>query len=222
MAVFMILALISSEYGQKELSAKEEKKMASIPVIARNISLGLCIALLLINLGQLAAINTVNKAANSGSSEKFMDALKVGAMLDFTNDMSYKTSYITAYSTDLPKSYFEQSQNYAEDLKAHNSFETLTQLVNYYLKIGANEEAYKTLNNRLALMRYDATAWNDTFDFYRVNMENFKSINNEKEVNLILKYAGAAYDQLAAYSAESPLDIILNEENEQFREIVGE
>lgn len=221
MAAFMIFALISSEYGQKELSVKEAKKAAPIPRIAKNAVLALCTVILMINLGQFAAIKTVNTSGYSGDELKFLDTLSFGTVLDFTNDISYKTTYINAYTTDLPESYYEKSLKYAGDLEKHNSFGAFSELVNYYIKIGDNEKAYRALNNRQALLRYNDESWNQTFDFYRAKMaEAASAADPDTETGLVKEYASAAYDQLDAYLAESPLDIELSEENQQFREII--
>lgn len=218
---FAIIGLISSNYSQKELSAKDQKKAPTLPAMTRYGALGICIVLLLINIGQLAAINTVKAAGNKGDVLEFLDALALGSTLDFTNDVSYKTSFISTYSLNLPEEYYIKSEGFAQDLKKHNSFGTLTELVNYYIKTGNNEEAYQTLNSRQALLRYDADAWNQTFDFYRAKMEEASSAADPaKEAGLVSDYAGAAFKQLDTYLAESPLDIPISEENEAFRAIL--
>ena len=218
MAAFMIFALISCQYGQKEVLTKKGKNIVLVPAIARHVTLGLCVAILCINLGQFAGMKMVAKASSSGDLVEFMDALPKGAVLDFTNDISYKTSYIAAFVPGLPESYLNRSLKYAEDLKRHNSFGALTELVNYYLKIGMNEKAYQTLNDRQSLLKYDANAWNDTFDFYRTTATELSAANDVEGTKVVMKYAKDAYSQLNEYLANSPLEIRLSEDNSRFTE----
>lgn len=222
MAAFLIFALIAANYGQREAIVIQKKRgVVLVSKIAVNSTLCLCIVILVIYLGQFAAFQSVSKAAAAGDTAKFLDTLSVAAKLDFTNDMSHKSSYLAAYSPDLPEAYYTKAQKYAAELERHNSFGTLTVLVNYYAVTGQNEKAYQALNSRQALMRYDAAAWNATFDFYRQNLENVASSNSsEADINLIKKYASAAYEQLKAYQETSPLDIQLSEENQEFLEEV--
>lgn len=220
MAAFMIFALISSSYGQKEeIILKKKKGAVLIPRPAVRAALGLCIILLAVNLGQLAAVKYANQAGKEKSRAEFLDALTVGAALDFTNAISYKTSYLANYTPELPESYYLRSQKYAKDLEKYNSFSALSNLVDYYLKTGQNEKAYQALNHKQALMRYDASAWNNTFNFYRNGIESIRNAKGgEEDLRLITEYAAAAYEQLLSYSAASPLEITLSKENQAFAE----
>lgn len=215
---FMIFAMISAEYGQKKLTNKELKLYIPIPRAAKYFTLTICIIALLINIGQFASVHNVKKVSAAGDTIKFLDALSLGTMLDFTNDVSYKTSFLNAFSMGLPDRYQERANVYASDIEKHNSFGSLSDLVNYYIKIGDNENAYQTLNNRQKLLRYDTDAWNATFDFYRSKVEKVNLLeDNESEVLLVKKYALAASQQLKGYLETSPKDITLSKENEVFR-----
>ncbi|HZK71110.1 MAG TPA: O-antigen ligase family protein, partial [Clostridia bacterium] len=215
---FMVFAIISAEFGQRKLTSKELKQYMPIPKLAKYLTLGICVLALLINIGQFASIQNVKKASVAGDTLKFLDALSLGTMLDFSNDASYKTSFLNAFSTGLPEKYQEQANDYASDIEKHNSFSSLSELVNYYIKTGNNEKAYQTLNNRQKLLRYDTDSWNATFDFYRAKFEEANLLeNNESEVMLVKKYARAASDQLKSYLETSPKNIALSKENEEFR-----
>lgn len=220
MAAFMIFALISASYGQKEeVAVKRKKGAVPVPRPAVRAALCLCIILLAVNFGQLAAVKYVNQAGKEKTRAEFLDALTVGAVLDFSNAISYKTSYLANYTPELPESYYSKSQKYAEELEKYNSFSALGTLIDYYLKTGQNEKAYQALNQKQSLMRYDAAAWNNTFDFYRNGIESIRNAKSgEESLRLITEYAAAAYGQFQSYSAASPLEIRLSEENRAFAE----
>jgi hypothetical protein len=218
MAAFMVFGLISCCFGQKEeLVQKKKIAPACIPRTAVQGAFILCLMILVIYIGQLAAMNHIKQAELEKGRTGFLDALAVGAVLDFTNAISYKTSYLVNYTPDLPESYYFKSQQYANNLEKSDSYGALFNLANYYLKVGQNEKAYGTLNHMQSLMRYDASAWNNTFDFYRAAIDNIRTTTGESEdLGLIKEYAMQAYNQFQSYLAVSPLDIKLSDENSDF------
>lgn len=190
-----------------------------VPSAVLRSALALFLIPLLIFIGQFAGQNTVKGAGAGGSTEKFMNSLKTGTILDFTNDNSYKSSFIITYTPEMPETYKATAEQYAQDLVDHNSFSSLSYAVSYYLKTNQLEKTYQIVNHRQSLLRYDKDAWNETFDFYREHMELATKANATPELALIKKYASAAYDQLKAYLETSPLDIKLSDENQGF--VVG-
>lgn len=218
MAAFMVFALISCCFGQKEESVPKKKiTPACIPRTAVQGAFLLCLMVLTIYLGQFASMNHIKQAELEKSRSGFLGALTVGAILDFTNAISYKTSYLVTYTPDLPESYYLKSQQYANNLEKSDSYGALFNLANYYLKVGQNEKAYGTLNHMQSLMRYDASAWNNTFNFYREAIDNIRTTTGESEdLRLIKEYAMQAYNQFQSYLAVSPLDIKLSDENSDF------
>lgn len=216
MCVYLILGLVSGVYGQVTLTEKEKKKAVILPTYSKVGALSICLLLLIIYTGQFAAMQLVNKAGKSGDLVTFLNTLKSGMILDFSNDVSYKTSYINAYQAGLPEEYLLTSLNYAKDLEKHSSFGTMTELVNYYLKIGQNEDAYRCLNTRITLMRYDEKAWNETFDLYRAHLSEMIQLQDQAGIQLLQQYTVAASALLDDYLKESPLGINLSGENKEF------
>lgn len=241
MAVYLILGLISSHYGQKEdvvagsvaqasgkggqalqKGGKNVKRPVAfnvIPKAPQRSALVFCLIVLLIYLGQFAGSTMAKNVAAGSSRDKFMNTLKTAAILDFTNDTSYKCSYLVAYTPDLPESYGITAEKYAEDVAKHRSFSSLAYLTDYYYKTAQLEKAYQTMNERQSLMRYDEQTWNATLDFYREQLTAAAGAEGGQAAQqLIIKYASAAYEQLEAYRKTSPLDIKLSEENQKFVE----
>ena len=219
MAVYLILGLISSHYGQKEAKAPAKRSAAFsvIPKAVQRSALVFCLIVLLIYLGQFVGSTMAKNIAAGSSTEKFMDTLETAAVLDFTNDISYKCSYLVAYASDLPESYGITAEKYAKDVEKHRSFSSLAYLMDYYYKTAQLEKAFQTLNERQSLMRYDEKTWNKTFDFYRQQLALAAKVDGGQAAQqLIIKYASTAYKQLEAYQKTSPLDIKLSEENRQF------
>ena len=233
MVVYLILGLISSHYGQKEEEAstagaqvlkkggkKSQRPAASfnvIPKAAQRSALAFCLIVLLIYLGQFVGSTMSKNVAAGTSTEKFMDTLETAAVLDFTNDISYKCSYLIAYTPGMPESYGITAEKYAKDVEKHRSFSSLAYLTDYYYKTAQLEKAFQTVNERQSLMRYDEKTWNATFDFYRQQLALAAKFDGGQAARqLIIKYASTAYKQLEAYLKTSPLDIKLSEENRQF------
>src|SRR5665648_393619 len=84
---FFYSAILSAEFGQRKLTSKELKQYMPIPKLAKYLTLGICVIALLINIGQFASIQNVKKASGAGDTLKFLDALSLGTMLDFSNDV---------------------------------------------------------------------------------------------------------------------------------------
>lgn len=239
MAAFMVYGLISANLGQNKslpLSSsssesvftskgkvKKQPQQATVAALPRyllNTSIVISIFIFFIYLGQFTALQLVNSVNQQKDALKFLDTLEKGMILDFTNKASYKTTYLVSFLPDFPEPYYLKSQKYADEMKNYGSFDAMTYVVNYYLNLGENENAYHALNNRQSLKRYDQTAWNETFDLYRGHMAIAQDSPELNEwIPVIEKYAGNAYQQLQAYLEISPLEIILSEENIQFIEV---
>lgn len=239
MAAFMIYGLISANFGQKQELSTDMSKTASTKTNSKNvsmkgksatqtlpcsviyISITVCLLIFTIYAGQFFALQSVKSVNSQANPTNFLDALEKGMVMDFTNSPSYKTTYLTNYDPSFPESYYTKSQKYARDLVAYDSFEALTYVVNYYLELGENEKGYEALNARQVLKRYDADAWNETFDLYRNHVLIAEESSALTDLIPVMKeYAIAAYHQLQTDLETSPLDITLSDENLQFIETI--